>query len=212
MITGLIAAWREVKLIVIGLVLALFVALKTHRWVLSSIGFGLLSWVVYFFRDPERLPMYTGPEFILSPADGCITDIEIVEEAPLMPGPARRISMFLSIFDVHLQRTPYQGQVQHVQYQSGSFAPAFLKDTHSNEANLISLQTPHGAIVVKQIAGILARRIVCWVAPGDVLTKGQRLGLIKFGSRVDVYLPATVEVMIEKGQQVYGGQTVIAKW
>jgi phosphatidylserine decarboxylase len=99
-----------------------------------------------------------------------------------------------------------------LRYQPGSFAPAFLKDTQDNESNLIGFSTPQGPIAVKQIAGILARRIVCWVNLEDEVSKGKHLGLIKFGSRVDLFLPPEVDVLVHVGQQVYGGQTIVARW
>lgn len=118
----------------------------------------------------------------------------------------------MSLFDVHVQRAPYQGTVKFLHYQPGNFAPAFLSDTHQNEHNLVVLSTPYGAIGVKQIAGILARRIVCWPGVGDELKRGERLGLIKFGSRVDLLLPVNVEVLVSVGDQIYGGQTIVARW
>jgi phosphatidylserine decarboxylase len=148
----------------------------------------------------------------LAPADGQVTAVELIEEPYYFKSQARRISVFLSLFDVHVQRSPYEGLVELLHYQSGHFAPAFLQDTQSNEANLIGLATPHGPIAVKQIAGILARRIICWPKPGDTLARGQRLGLIKFGSRVDLLLPPQVEVLVQVGQQVYSGQTLMARW
>ena len=212
MIDGFLIAWREVKAIVLGLLALLFFALGRGQTWLVWLSAGLLGWVAYFFRDPERTPDQTGPHVILAPADGRITDVELVEEPFFIKGQACRISLFLSLFDVHVQRAPYQGQVQFLHYQPGSFAPAFLKDTQDNEYNLIGFDTPHGPIVVKQIAGILARRIVCWVQPDDEVAAGQRIGLIKFGSRVDLLLPPDVAVQVKIGEQIYGGQTVVAHW
>jgi phosphatidylserine decarboxylase len=212
MATGVTAAWREVKGIVLALagasLLAWFIKLRGLALLLAS----LLGWVFFFFRDPDRLPPSSAEEWILAPADGKVTDIELIDEPYFFNGPARRISVFLSIFDVHVQRSPYQGLVELLRYQPGSFAPAFLKDTHTNESNFIGLSTPRGPVAVKQIAGILARRIVCWPQPGDGLARGQRLGLIKFGSRVDLLLPPEVELLVQVGQQLYGGQTIVARW
>jgi phosphatidylserine decarboxylase len=172
----------------------------------------LLGWVFYFFRDPDRTPALSAPDLIVAAADGKVTAIELVEEPHFFKGPARRISVFLSIFDVHVQWMPYPGQVKLLHYQPGSFAPAFLKDTQDNESNLIGFVTPHGLMAVKQIAGILARRIVCWVNLDEQVSQGQRLGLIKFGSRVDLLLPPDVDVLIHVGQKLYGGQTIVARW
>jgi phosphatidylserine decarboxylase len=212
MMSGIFAAWREVPAIVISLLLAIPLLFLTRwRW-LVLVPAILLGWVFYFFRDPERTPATPSAEFILAPADGKVTAIDLVDEPLYLQGPARRISVFMSIFDVHVQRSPYAGQVQFLYYQPGSFAPAFLKDTRSNESNLIGLETPLGRIAIKQIAGILARRIICWVEPGDPVVKGERLGLIRFGSRVDLFLPPEVEVLVSEGQQVTAGQTLLARW
>jgi phosphatidylserine decarboxylase len=210
--SGIFAAWREVPAIVMSLIFAIPLACLTRwRW-LALLPAVLLGWVFYFFRDPERVPASPAAEFIIAPADGKITDIDLVDEHLYIRGQARRISVFMTIFDVHVQRSPYNGQVQFLHYQPGSFTPAFLEDTTSNESNLIGLETPYGRLAVKQIAGILARRIVCWVEPGDDVVKGQRLGLIRFGSRVDLFLPPEVEVLVTRGQQVAAGQTLLARW
>ncbi len=212
MLTPLFIAWREVKAIVMSLIGASLLGLWLQKkWLLWS-ALALLSWVAYFFRDPERYPAQAAPNLILAPADGRVTHIERIEEPLFIKGEVRRISIFLSLFDVHVQRASYSGTVQYLHYQPGDFAPAFLKDTHSNEFNLIGLTTPHGPLVIKQIAGILARRIVCRVQPGDKIATGQRLGLIKFGSRVDLLLPPDAEVTATIGQQVYGGESIIARW
>jgi phosphatidylserine decarboxylase len=212
MVSGFLAAWREVKAIVLTLIGATLLALWARKPGLTLLSTALLGWVFYFFRDPERALASPSTDLILAPADGRVMAVEQVDEPDFIQGPAQRISIFLSLFDVHVQRSPCAGVVQFMRYQSGDFVPAFLKEAHRNEANLIGLKTPYGPLVVKQIAGILARRIVCWATLGDELSPGQRLGLIKFGSRVDLFLPPTVEVQVHVGQQVYGGQTVVAKW
>ncbi len=210
---GMRAAWREVPAIVSALTTAVIIPLLTHRWRwLAVLPAALLGWVFYFFRDPARTPASLLPNLVIAPADGRVTDIELVDEPLFFQGQARRVSVFMSVFDVHVQHSPYSGQVCLVHYQPGDFVPAYLKDTHSNESNLIGIETPRGLLAIKQIAGVLARRIVCRVQPGDTLVTGQRLGLIKFGSRVDLFLPPTGEVLVIVGQQVYGGQTVLARW
>jgi len=211
-VSGIFAAWREVPAIVISLIFAIPLAFLTRwRW-LALFPAVLLGWVFYFFRDPERVPASPAAEFIIAPADGKVTDIELVDEPLYIRGQARRISVFMTIFDVHVQHSPYGGKVQFLHYQPGSFAPAFLEDINSNESNLIGIETPHGRIAIKQIAGILARRIVCWVKSGDEVAKGQRIGLIRFGSRVDLFLPPEVQVLVTEGQQVAAGQTLMARW
>lgn len=209
---GAVAAWREVRAIVLGLVGAVLIAWAIRLRGIALLGMALLGWVFYFFRDPARVAEEAGPEIILAPADGRVTDIELIEEPLFFNGPARRVSVFLSLFDVHVQRAPFAGQVTFLHYQPGGFAPAFLKDTHTNEFNLIGFVTPRGLLAVKQITGILARRIVCWPQVGDSLERGERLGLIKFGSRVDLLLPPEAEITVKVGQKVYGGQTVLGRW
>lgn len=212
MVSGMVAAWREVRTIVLALVGVTVIAWLARLRGVALLGAALLGWIFYFFRDPERWPVASAGDLILAPADGKVTDIEVVEEPLFFQGPAQRVSVFLSLFDVHVQRAPFAGQVEFLHYQPGDFAPAFLKDTHSNEFNLIGFSTRHGLVGVKQITGILARRIVCWAEIGDNLERGQRLGLIKFGSRVDLLLPLEVELLVQVGQKVYGGQTVMGRW
>lgn len=205
-------AWREARplsllfgsLTVLGL-------LSRRRW-LTGIGLLLFAWLAYFFRDPERTPDSTDPLAILSPADGRVMAIEIVEEPYIFQTPMQRITIFLSVFDVHVQRAPYQGTVQALHYQPGKFLPAFLKGADENESNLLALETAHGPLGITQMTGLLARRIVCWPTVGHSLERGQQYGLIKFGSRVDLYLPDNAAPAVEVGQHVYGGQTVMARW
>ena len=212
MVSGIVAAWREVRAIVIALVGASALAFLFRSRGLALFLSTLLAGVFYFFRDPERSPVALSPELILAPADGKVTDIEIIDEPTFFKGPVQRISIFLSLFDVHVQRAPYQAKVEFIHYQPGDFAPAFLKDTHSNEFNFIGFSTSYGPIAIKQIAGILARRIVCWSKPGDILARGERLGLVKFGSRVDLLVSQNAQVFVKIGQQVYGGKTIMGRW
>ncbi|RME75990.1 MAG: phosphatidylserine decarboxylase [Chloroflexi bacterium] len=209
--SGLNAAWREVRQVVLGLVVAALVGLVTRRRGVTWLSLAGLGWVVYFFRDPDRRPELVAPGLILSPADGRVMSIDPIEEPEWISGRAWQVSIFLSLFDVHVQRAPCRGQVQDVRYTAGSFAPAFLRHADSNEANTIVLQTPYGPMVVRQMAGLLARRIVCRVVPGQTLEAGERLGLIKFGSRVDLLLPENAQILVRQGERVFGGQTVIAR-
>ena len=212
-INGIISAWREVKPIVIGLVGLSFIGIVLkHKW-LTTISTLFLGGVFYFFRDPERFPELIAPDIIFSPADGRIIKIEQVNESEFMQGECQRVTIFLSLFDVHVQHTPYPSVVKSIKYQSGGFAPALFKHADDNESNSICLETQHGPLIVKQMTGLLARRIVCWVDLEDQLELGQRLGLIKFGSRVDLFLPTDkVALLVQAGQTVYGGQTAIARW
>lgn len=212
MYSGLLAAWREVKSMVLALLGLTALGLWLRRGWLALLSSSLLGGVIYFFRNPERVPASVSPDLIVAAADGRVTAIDLVDDPLFFKGPARRISVFLSLFDVHVQYCPYQGQVKFLQYEAGGFAPAFLKDTSHNEFNLLGLSTPHGPLAVKQIAGLIARRIVCWPTLNDTLDRGQRFGLIKFGSRVDILLPPDVEILAYVGQQVHGGQTIVGRW
>jgi len=211
-LTGFSAAWREVKQIVIGLAsLIALTWLLNKRWLMWGL-LGLLGWVFYFFRDPERDPASEADDLLVAPADGRITEIVQVKEPLFFDTPVQRITIFLSLFDVHVQRIPYTGVVKKISYQPGKFTPAFLKHADENEANFIGLETKHGPLAIKQMTGILARRIECWVDPDEQLQRGQRVGLIKFGSRVDIFLPPEAELLVHVGQQVYGGKTIIGRW
>ena len=156
------------------------------------------------FRDPERIIPQT-PESIVSPADGRV--MEIVPENTQ----TRRISIFLSLWDVHINRAPYGGVVRSVVYTPGKFLAAYRQEASLvNEANTVTIAEHGREFMVKQIAGVLARRIVCRVRPGDTLEKGQRYGLIRFGSRTDLLLPATAEIAVQVGDVVRGGETILA--
>jgi len=173
-------------------------------WGVAGLGFVLTVGVGLFFRDPERIVPQT-PEAIVSPADGRVMEI-VTEQAQ-----TRRMSIFLSVWDVHINRAPYGGIVQNVVYTPGAFLAAYRQEASLvNEANTITIAGHGREVIVKQIAGVLARRIVCRVRPGDTLEKGQRYGLIRFGSRTDVLLPATAEIAVQVGDTVRGGETILA--
>jgi phosphatidylserine decarboxylase len=165
--------------------------------------------VAFFFRDPERLPPAEAG-VVVSPADGRV--MEITDEV-LQGRPGRRISIFLSIWDVHVNRSPMAGRVREVEYRTGRFYNAMRsRASVENEQNIIHLQTERGEMVFKQIAGAIARRVVCWKAPGDTVKLGERIGLIRFGSRMDVWLPSDAEILARPGQHVAGGVSVLARW
>ena len=190
--------------------------------VLSGVLFGLrLPWwgtgvlllsgfLVYFFRDPERV-IPEGERLILAPADGRVLAIK---PFPDWKGPfgesLMRVSIFLSVFDVHVNRAPLTSLVNGVTHTPGRFVTAWEERASAeNEQTLIHFASPDGDVWVKQIAGILARRIVCRVRPGQKVGAGDRIGLIRFGSRVDCILPATVELKVRRGQAVKGGSTIL---
>jgi phosphatidylserine decarboxylase len=158
----------------------------------------------WFFRDPER-PV-PPPGFGLAPADGRIIRVERVEGSPYVPGPALKVSIFMNILNVHVNRVPLGGRLLSQTYHPGAFFNASLdKASERNERNALVLETAEGRVALVQIAGLVARRIVSWVREGDELTRGQRFGLIRFGSRVDLYLPPDSEIMVAVGQKVYAG-------
>jgi phosphatidylserine decarboxylase len=185
------------------------VALGFHWIWLGGVLLVLGAFVLFFFRDPERTPP-SDPDLIVSPADGRV--MEVVEEAR-GDNPGRRISVFLSIFDVHVNRAPVAGRIAAMEYRKGRFNAAMRgRASEENEQNVIHVSSERGEIVFKQIAGWVARRILCWKAVGDSVTRGERVGMIRFGSRVDIWLPDRVEVLVRPGQHVAGGSSILARW
>ncbi|MCC5968626.1 MAG: phosphatidylserine decarboxylase [Pararhodobacter sp.] len=190
--------------------LVLFLIWQPLGW----IGVGLTVWCYYFFRDPARVtPQREG--LLVSPADGVISLIEPAvppAELGMGPEPLMRVSVFMNVFDCHVNRTPVAGTVSAVSYRPGKFFNAALdKASEDNERNSVALELVDGRkIAVVQIAGLVARRIVCDVKPGTVLETGERFGMIRFGSRVDVYLPDGVHPKVALGQTMTSGETVIA--
>ena len=194
--------------------IAFVFALTGQAWLFWPM-MGLTAWCIYFFRDPPRgVPQADG--LLVAPADGLISLIEqAVPPAELGLGtePRTRVSIFLSIFDVHVQRIPIDGLITGVTYRPGAFLSADLdKASADNERNSLVIEsTIGGQIVVTQIAGLIARRIVCDAAQGAPVLAGDTYGLIRFGSRVDTYLSAGSELIIMKGQRTIGGETVLAR-
>jgi phosphatidylserine decarboxylase len=178
-------------------------------WVLPVL---LLLFVLSFFRDPTRA-IPAEADAIVSPADGKVVEIRKVPAPEFMTGEVQMVAIFLSVFNVHVQRAPVAGMVKWVKYQPGKFLDA--RDPQSgaqNEARAIGIETTNGTrYVVRQIAGLIARRIVGWADEGAPVAKGDRIGMIRFGSRVELYLPATADVTVSVGQTVAGGKDVIAR-
>jgi phosphatidylserine decarboxylase len=190
-------------------------AISLILWVLglkaSALFFALLTvFVVSFFRDPER-SIPPGEKAVLSPADGKIIKVEPCWEGHLLKGPTLKVSIFMSLFNVHVNRIPLTGRVIDISYQAGKFIRANLdKASAMNEQNALLMETPEGTrLLFVQIAGLIARRIVCWVKKGDAVERGCRFGMIRFGSRVDVYLPEKTRIATQIGQKVFGGQTIL---
>jgi phosphatidylserine decarboxylase len=171
-----------------------------------------MGFVIYFFRDPERaLP--PGDNLIVSAADGLVVGIDEMEEPDFHLGPMIRISVFLSVFDVHVNRAPCESTVKSTVYKAGKFLDVrHPQSSRLNECRSWRLETPHGDIAVRQIAGLIARRIVAWAGEGSKLARGQRFGMIRFGSRTEVFLPAECAVLVQLGDRVQGAATPIARW
>jgi phosphatidylserine decarboxylase len=188
--------------------------------VFALLGLAFLTWVSlavallvgHFFRDPERITS-AGPDEVVSPADGKVISLERVEETVFFRKPVLRISIFMSVFDVHVNRIPFSGRVQGLQYRAGRFLSANLpRAMKENEQNWMWIQTESGKdIVITQVAGLIARRIVCWPSVGDRVCRAERFGMIRFGSRMDVYVPEDSEIVVSVGSHVHGGETVLCR-
>lgn len=203
------AGWAFIMTAVCVCLLCLLFGLKC----LATLSFLFALSCIGFFRDPERdIPQ--GEGLILAPADGKVTSIEEVtlETAPGVRERFRRVAIFLSVFNVHVQRAPFAGTVESVKYFQGKFINALHeKSSDLNEHNMIWTRTSIGPVGVKQIAGLIARRIVCYTRPGDTVRAGERIGLIRFGSRTDAFFPLEAEVVVRVGDPVNGGLTILAQ-
>ena len=176
-------------------------------WV-TGLFAGLFLFVTWFFRDPER-SIPEDPNAIVSAGDGRVVEI-VQEKDPLLDGVYTRVSVFLNVFNVHVNRVPIAGKIQATRYNPGKFLNAAShKASLDNEQSAILLNNGHVTILVKQIAGLIARRIVCWAEEGDEYQRGQRFGLIRFGSRVDIFLPGGTDIKVEIGDIVSGGSSII---
>jgi phosphatidylserine decarboxylase len=180
--------------------------------VLFAFSICLTLFVSYFFRDPERAVPADG-DLIVSAADGLVVSVEEMEERDFHLGPMRRIAVFLSVFDVHVNRTPVDGVVKSTIYRAGKFLDVRHPDSSTlNECRSWWLETPRGTVVVRQIAGLIARRIVAWAGDGSKLARGERFGMIRFGSRTEVFVPIECTVLVKPGDRVEGASTPIARW
>ncbi|GAB4387447.1 MAG: phosphatidylserine decarboxylase family protein [Thermodesulfovibrionales bacterium] len=174
----------------------------------AALPLALALFMLYFFRDPERSPAGEG---FLSPADGRVIKIEEVYEGDYLKAKARLISIFMSPLDVHVNRAPCGGEVREVRHTPGSFKSAYTDEAHAgNENTAMFLDCGGRGVLVRQVAGSLARRVVCRARPGDRLARGERFGIIKFSSRVDLYLPEDARVLVKFGDRVRAGETVLA--
>jgi len=193
-------------------------------WAVFALGSGSAVWLVaglvltvlatfvaFFFRDP-RHALPADADAVLAPGQGRVVDIREVDEPTFIEGACRRISIFLSIFDVHVQRAPVSGVVEHRAYRPGTYAVAWLeKASEDNEQASLGITTPRGKVLVRQIAGLVARRIVTDPSEGDRVERGSRIGLIRFGSRVDLFLPLDWEVTCAVGDRAVAGLTTLAR-
>ena len=190
-----------------GLLAAAAVLFWLTGWPLALVAALLALFFLWFFRDPERT-IPTAPGLIVSPGDGLVTEA-VRFETP--EGSRQRISIFLSVFDVHVNRSPIAGTITGIRYQKGKYLNAMNPaSADENEQNIVTVRGEGCEVVFKQIAGLLARRIVCNLKAGDRVERGQLMGLIKFGSRVDVLMPAEVQLKVRVGDRVKGGSSVLA--
>lgn len=195
--------------VIAGIITVLFYAAGL---IIPAVLFTLVTlFVVWFFRNPERT-VPPGDNNVISPADGKIIDIREVDEARILKKKMLKISIFMNLFNVHVNRSPCTGKVVDILYNPGKFVSANLdKASLENEQNAVVLETPAGEkIIFIQIAGLIARRIVCWLREGQYVKRGERFGLIRFGSRVDVYLPVGTDVSVSLGDKVKAGESILA--
>jgi phosphatidylserine decarboxylase len=184
-------------------------ALFFHWYVVAGILIFLAAFIFYFFRNPNRSSP-SEPGTVVSPGDGRVVVVTDEENAGR---PGKRISIFLAVWNVHVNRSPAAGTISKLEYRPGKFMAAWAERASlENEQNIFVLTTDAGEMVFKQIAGWVARRVVSWKKKGDTVARGELIGLVRFGSRVDVWLPSDAEILVKVGQNVKGGSSVLAKW
>ena len=206
--------WFIVGAWAIALVLVLVAALRGSPlwWAVAVLWFAVAIWVIAFFRDPERR-WSLGDRLIVAPADGKVVSVRETDEPAFFSGPTLRISIFMNVFDCHVNRYPTDGTVAYRHYNAGRFLHAASeKSSLDNEQSSVGLTTPRGKVLVRQIAGLIARRIVTDHPVGTVVRQGQRMGMIRFGSRVDLFLPVGTRALVRVGDTTRVGVTVVAEW
>lgn len=207
-------AREGIPLILLSLVLSILLFLVgTHPFlrILSTFLFLFFLFCLYFFRNPRRRSKETG-DILVSPADGHVTEINEIVEQEFLKGEAVRVAIFMSPADVHVNRAPCEGVVERVEHRRGDFALAFRKDIDKeNERNYILLKCGLEHMLIVQIAGFLARRIICYLAAGTPVKQGDVIGMIAFGSRVDIYVPKGYEIVVRLNEKVKAGQTTLAR-
>jgi phosphatidylserine decarboxylase len=185
--------------------------IRALKYTLIAVALFLLAFTLYFFRDPDRSSP-AGERLVLAPADGTIVQVTEVQEAEFLAGPAVQVSIFMSPLNVHVNRYPVTGRVGLFRHIPGEFLVAFDdKSSSRNERTLIGIESPHGRLLFKQIAGFVARRIVAPVQVGDSTVAGARFGMIRFGSRVDILLPPTTRLRVQVGDRTTAGETVLGE-
>lgn len=195
-------------IITIGAVVTHSVVLKIFVLIVCV----LISFSIYFFRDPERT-IPTDNNLIISPADGKVILIEEIKETEFFKDSVQKVSIFMSAFDVHVNRIPVTGQVTYFNYKKGKYHPAYKEAApYENEQTVIAIENDQLKVIIRQIAGIFARRIVCYIREGWKVKQGERFGMIKFGSRVDLLLPKMVQIDIKLNQKVKAGETIIGRY
>jgi phosphatidylserine decarboxylase len=209
---------NAIPMLIIGFSLILlsgFVLQNAWSWISAILGIIIILFTLWFFRDPQRIipsSAISDPSIIIAPADGKIVEIIEMEEREFFKGKARQISIFLSPLDVHVNRSPVSGTVEFYRYMQGDYMVAWHpKASELNEQSRIGVQNEFGKVFFKQITGVLARRIVCTVKQGDVLETGEQIGMMKFGSRMDIILPLDAEILVHKDERTRGGETIIAR-
>jgi phosphatidylserine decarboxylase len=215
MVTSQIKKWPTIaapgyRFLAAGALLIFLGWLLGSGW-LEGLGLVALAFFGYFFRDPER-PIPAEPGSVVSPADGKVVFVDEVREERYLNGPARRIAVFMNVFDVHVNRAPVAGTITEAEHRDGCFKAAWREDACTlNEQQALVLEAKGARVLVVQIAGLLARRIISYVQPDQCLDKGERLGMICFGSRVDLYLPLEAEILVKVGDRVQAGSTIVAR-
>jgi phosphatidylserine decarboxylase len=199
--------WYAISLLLVAAVVRFFTVDWFASWLLVAIPVLLAAFFLWFFRDPDRA-IPAGPGLVVSPADGKITEIAPIHT---LDGDRIRLSIFLNVFDVHVNRSPIAGVVRRIQYKKGEYLNALdPASAERNEQSVVTMEGEGCLITFKLIAGLLARRIVFVPAEGASLLRGERVGLIKFGSRCDLVLPGDAHIRVERGQHVKGGETILA--
>lgn len=205
-----VGAVYYVPLLILAVLVQFGAARLGYAWASIPVWAAFL-FTLNFFRDPPRR-ITQDPDVLVSPADGKVDAIEELNECPYFQGPCTCVSIFLNVFNVHVNRAPDAAKVSKIEYREGQFRNAMDPESRQvNESNTLYLDTPHGPMVVRQISGAIARRIVCVTGEGKLLTKGEKFGMIKFGSRTELYFAQGAEILVRNGQNVKGGSTDIAR-